>query len=174
MRLIIGLGNPGKEYQNTRHNAGFRLVEALAERESFLMNKKFEAELLEKKGFLLVKPQTFMNESGRAVRKMMDFYKLGTDDVVVVHDDLDLKLGEYKIQKGVGPKVHNGVSSVEACLPSKDFWRVRLGVDNRGKSMYGGTGADYVLAKFSKEELEILDEVLAEAADELLITLSLE
>lgn len=174
MKLIVGLGNPGKEYQNTRHSAGFEFVDRISDGARFNLDSKSESLTYKENDFLFVKPQTFMNESGRSVRKIMDFYKLGTEEVIIAHDDLDLKLGEYKIQKGVGPKIHNGVSSVESNLASKDFLRVRIGVDNREKSMYGGSGADYVLGKFSKEELEILDEVLEEAADELLVTLGLE
>jgi PTH1 family peptidyl-tRNA hydrolase len=174
MKLIVGLGNPGKEYLKTRHNLGFEFVDKISGGVRFVMDSKFESLVFKDKSWLLVKPQTFMNESGRAVRKIMDFYKLGTEDVVLVHDDLDLKLGDYKIQKGVGPKIHHGVSSVEACLPNKNFLRVRLGVDNREKFGYVGSGAEYVLGKFSQEEQEILEDILEEAADELLVALGLE
>lgn len=174
MKIIVGLGNPGKEYQNSRHNVGFEFVDRLAGGVKFNLDSKFEALVYKEKEVLFVKPQTYMNESGRAVRRIFDFYKMNTDQIIVVHDDLDLKLGEYKIQKGVGPKVHNGVSSVEASLPDKDFLRVRIGVDNREKTFYGGSGADYVLGKFSQEESEVMDEVLEEAADELLVALGIE
>lgn len=174
MKLIVGLGNPGKEYSTTRHNAGFEFVDSLSGRAKFTPDSKFESLLYKDKNILFVKPQTFMNESGRAVRKILDFYKLSVDDVILVHDDLDLKLGEYKIQKGIGPKVHNGVSSVEASLPDKNFLRLRLGVDNREKSFYAGSGADYVLGKFNNEELEVLEEIMEEAGDELLVALGLE
>jgi len=174
MKLVVGLGNPGKEYVNTRHNVGFEFVDKLSGGAKFSLESKFESLVYREKDILFVKPQTFMNESGRAVRKIMDFYKLGTDEVFLVHDDLDLKFGEYKIQKGVGPKVHNGVSSVESSLSDRNFLRVRIGVDNREAFPYGGSGADYVLSRFGKEELEELDEVLEEAADELLVALGLE
>lgn len=174
MRLIVGLGNPGKEYENTRHNAGFVFVDRLSGGARFNLDVKSESLTYKEREFLFVKPQTFMNDSGRSVRRILDFYKLGVDMLVIIHDDLDLKLGEYKIQKGVGPKVHNGVNSVEENLSTKDFWRVRIGVDNREKTMYGGSGSDYVLAKFSKEELEVLEEVVEEAGDELLVALGLE
>lgn len=174
MKLIVGLGNPGKEYRNTRHNIGFEFVDRLSGGVMYSLESKFESLVYREKNLLFVKPQTFMNESGRAVRKIMDFYKLGTGDIVLVHDDLDLKLGEYKLQRGVGPKVHNGVSSVEASLPDKNFLRVRIGVDNREKTLFTGSGADYVLSKFGKEELEEIDEVMEEAADELLVALGLE
>jgi len=174
MKLIIGLGNPGEEYKRTRHNAGFLIVEKLAGKESFSFDKKQEAEVLSTKSYLLVKPQTFMNESGRAVRKIMDFYKLEADDIVVIHDDLDIAFGEFKIQKEKGPKVHNGVKSVEQYLGRTDFWRVRIGIDNRQPGISYGTGADYVLSLLSKDEVKELDEVFEEAIKELEETLGLD
>lgn len=173
MRLIVGLGNPGEKYKNTRHNAGFRLIDKLAEGKNFSMNKKFEAEILEKDGYLLVKPQTFMNDSGRSVRKMVDFYKLSPGDVTVVHDDLDLDLGQRKMQLGVGPKVHNGINSVEESLGDKNFWRVRLGVDNRKTMVTSLSGADYVLENFGREEQKIMEKTIEEAMVELLIAMNL-
>ncbi len=173
MKLIVGLGNPGEKYKNTRHNAGFMFGDRLAENSKFSMSKKFEAEILEKDGFLMVKPQTFMNDSGRSVRRILDFYKLLPSDVIVAHDDLDIVLGERKIQMGIGPKVHNGVNSVEQYLGSMNFLRVRLGVDNRKQVQTNLSGADYVLDDFGKEEKKILNEVIDGAITELLIALSL-
>lgn len=174
MKIIVGLGNPGDEYKVTRHNAGFMFVDFMAEKQRFSLDKKFEAEVFKSGEFLFVKPQTFMNDSGRAVRKIMDFYKMSTDDLILVHDDLDLKLGEYKIQAGVGPKVHNGVTSVEQCVGGKGFMRVRLGVDGREDSSYEGSGADYILGRFANRELETVQDMIEEAADELLVALGLE
>lgn len=174
MYLIVGLGNLGEEYEKTRHNAGFMFLDKLAGKENFSFDKKQEAEVLMMKNFILVKPQTFMNDSGRAVRKVMDFYKLKIENVVIVHDDLDIAFGEYKIQKEKGPKVHNGVRSVEQCLGRTDFFRVRIGIDNRQPDVNYGTGADYVLSKFSKVELEDLDGVVNEAQKELAETLGLD
>ena len=110
MKIIVGLGNPGEKYKNTRHNMGFELVEVLAQGKRFSIDSKMESEICKDGNFVFVKPMTFMNESGRAVRKVMDFYKLSPNDLILVHDDLDLKLGDYKVQNGVGPKVHNGVN----------------------------------------------------------------
>ncbi len=173
MKIIVGLGNPGEEYEKTRHNAGFMFIDKLAGKDSFEMDKKQEAEILKRDSLLLIKPQTFMNDSGRAVRKIMDFYKAGIEDVVIVHDDLDIAFGEYKIQKEKGPKVHNGLKSVEQYLGRKDFLRVRIGIDNRQPVTGYGTGADYVLSKMSKEELKEINAVMDEIIRELAETLGL-
>ena len=171
MKILVGLGNYGKDYEGTRHNAGFFLVDQWAKGSAWSVDKKFEAEVLKMDEVILVKPLTYMNESGRAVRKIMDFYKLGTEDLILVHDDLDLKLGECKIQEAVGPKIHNGVNSVERYVGGKNFWRVRLGVDNRKETNYVGSGADYVLEKFRSEERVMLDETIKKAISELEVIL---
>lgn len=171
MKIIVGLGNPGDQYKETRHNAGFMFVDRMSQGLKFNLDKKFEAEVCKNGNLIFVKPQTFMNDSGRAVRKVMDFYKLGTDDLILIHDDLDIKIGEYKIQKGVGPKVHNGVSSVESNVVDRNFLRVRLGVDGRENIDYEVSGADYILGKFSKTEIEVVEDMIEEAADELLVVL---
>ncbi len=173
MYLIVGLGNPGEDYEKTRHNAGFLFINKLAGKEKFVVDRKMESETLKKGDVILAKPFTFMNDSGRAVRKIMDFYKLGIEKVVIVHDDLDIAFGEYKIQKEKGPKVHNGIKSVEQYLGRTDFLRVRIGIDNRQPGVSYGTGADYVLSKMSKEELKEIDGSMDEAVKELAETLSL-
>lgn len=167
MKLIVGLGNPGKEYEGTRHNAGFLMVEKMAGGEKFRLDKKMEAEIAKKGDTLLVKPQTYMNDSGRAVRKIIDFYKINLSDLIVIHDDLDIDLGLWKIQKGIGPKIHNGVNSVEECVGDKDFWRLRIGIDNRKKELTRLSGADYVLARFSNEEEAELKMIFDKLQDEL-------
>jgi peptidyl-tRNA hydrolase, PTH1 family len=174
MYLIVGLGNPGEGYEKTRHNAGFLFVNKLAENEKWEIDRKQEAEVLKKEEYLLAKPFTFMNDSGRAVRKIMDFYKLTAEKVVIVHDDLDIAFGEYKIQKEKGPKIHNGVRSVEQNMGRTDFWRVRIGIDNREPGGSYGTGADYVLSKMSKSELAEIDGVIEEAVKELAETFGLD
>ena len=173
MYLIVGLGNPGEDYEKTRHNAGFLFINKLAGKEKFVVDRKMESETLKRGEIILVKPFTFMNDSGRAVRKIVDFYKLGIENVVIVHDDLDIAFGEYKIQKEKGPKVHNGIKSVEQYLGRTDFLRVRIGIDNRQPGVSYGTGADYVLSKMSKEELKEIDKSLDETIKELAETLSL-
>lgn len=172
MKLIIGLGNPGEQYKNNRHNVGFMAIDKLLarmQRDSstsvgMTSNTRFKAEVARVGEYIFAKPQTFMNASGQAVSKIKNFYKIGDDDIYLIHDDLDIRLGDYKIQKAVGPKVHNGVESVEKELGTKDFWRVRMGVDNRAEKI---PGDEYVLSNFSSEEKEKLAGVLDKVVDEL-------
>ncbi len=158
MKLVVGLGNPGETHANNRHNVGFMVVDRLAKEAGW--ESKFEALILKARDYLLVKPQTFMNRSGEVVAKLANFYKVATDDLMVIHDDLDIRLGEYKIQKGVGPKVHNGLTSVEERLGTANFWRLRIGVDNRPTGQARTPGEEYVLADFLPEEKAIVDGVI--------------
>ncbi len=170
MKLIVGLGNPGKEYEKTRHNVGFKVVDLLASswEEKFKKEEKFRAEILRRGQNIFAKSQTFMNESGKSVSKLSGFYKVDLEDLIVIHDDLDIRLGEYKVQKGVGPKIHNGINSVEEKLGDKNFWRVRVGIDNRTQEERAKLeGSDYVLGKFQKDEEKILEEVLERIVKEL-------
>jgi PTH1 family peptidyl-tRNA hydrolase len=150
MKIILGLGNPGVEYANTRHNAGILLVDNFSQRlsSSYGWRREKNKFIFKTDKFMLVKTASvFMNESG-SITPSGQFY--------LVHDDLDIRLGEFKIQMGKGPKVHNGVESVENALKTKDFWRIRIGIDNRTTPVDGET---YVLQKFSSEERKILDGV---------------
>lgn len=164
MKLLVGLGNTGTKYKNTRHNVGFMVVDYMLSKLSdspdnkFKKESKFFSEVVYSPNVIIAKPQTFMNDSGKAVSALSSFYKIDQTDIFVVHDDLDIKLGEYKIQKGKGPKVHNGILSIEKELRKTDFWRVRVGVDNREPEnrMKGET---YVLQKFTEEELKIIENV---------------
>ncbi len=173
MKIIVGLGNPGEKYAKNRHNVGFRVVDKLFAVDSRQLavrwESKFAALICKVGDTLLVKPQTFMNRSGEAVSQIVNFYKVPADDLIVVHDDLDIRLGEYKIQNGVGPKVHNGLTSVEEHLGKKDFWRIRVGVDNR--PMTNGewrmTGEDYVLSDFSSDEAIMIDKIIIEITGQL-------
>lgn len=164
MKLIVGLGNPGIEHKNNRHNAGFMVVEKLAEGD---FENKFEAEISRRGETLLVKPQTFMNRSGEAVAKIVSFYKIDMANLFLVHDDLDIRLGDYKIQLGIGPKVHYGLNSVEEKLGGKNFWRIRIGVDNRPVGEARTPGDEYVLADFSDEEKIIVNGVIEKAVKEI-------
>lgn len=192
---MVGLGNPGKEYDDTRHNVGFRVVEELSTKfearnskqfprqrqvqlggqanTKFKFSKRFIAEVCDLGEIKIVKPQTFMNRSGVAVRRIIDYYqnsKFETRNsklewLWVVHDDLDIEWGEYKIDFAKGPKVHNGVNSVEEQLGTDQFWRVRVGVDGRSREERGRVPGDrYVLMKLMSEEIDELDRVVGEIA----------
>src|SRR3990167_683179 len=171
MKLVVGLGNPGEAHANNRHNVGFMVVDKIAEFRSqnseIRWETKFEGLICKFERVLLVKPQMFMNRSGEVVTKIANFYKVTIDDLVVIHDDLDIRLGEYKIQKGVGPKVHNGLTSVEEQLGTANFWRLRVGVDNRLPGHARVPGDEYVLSDFTAEEKEISDGGMGEAGKEL-------
>lgn len=169
MWIVVGLGNIGEKYQDTRHNVGFVVVEKIASKLELEWEKKdkFEAEVAQGEGLVLVKPHTYMNSSGRSVRRIADFFKVGVASLIVVHDDLDIRLAESKIQVGKGPKVHNGVSSVEECMGNGGFWRVRVGVDNRDAKARV-KGEEYVLGSFRKDEREVIERVAEEVASEIL------
>ncbi len=146
MKLVIGLGNPGKKFKNNRHNVGHIFVGYLRSKikdQNKDLNLKLE------------KTNVFMNESGDFVKKATRTYHLEPSNLFVVHDDLDLPLGQWKIQLGIGPKIHYGVNSIEEALGSKNFWRIRIGVDNRDPNNRI-SGDEYVLQDFTKEETEIL------------------
>lgn len=134
MKLIIGLGNPGKKYENTRHNVGFMVVDELARKWTkgevkWEENRKFKSLILAPNpSTLFVKPQTFMNNSGMAVVALVNFYKVGGEDLWIIHDDLDIPVGRIKIAKGKGTAGHHGVASIVEALGSTDFVRFRLGI----------------------------------------------
>ncbi|MDD2277339.1 MAG: aminoacyl-tRNA hydrolase, partial [Smithellaceae bacterium] len=165
--LVIGLGNPGKRYESTRHNIGFMVVEKLAERWKIeLKHKSFNAlwgkGAMDKKQVLLAKPQTFMNLSGTAARRLQSFFKTDISNLIVIHDDLDLPFGSIRMKAGGGTAGHKGLSSIESNLGNSGFIRVRLGI---GKPVDKSRIEGYVLEPFRKEEQEILPEVIERAAD---------
>lgn len=152
MKLVVGLGNPGRKYSRTRHNVGWRVVEALTAsmNGSFSYVKACENDLAKIGDVVVIKPQTFMNESGRAVRAAMDYYKIASADVLVVHDDKDLPFGTIRLRFGGSSAGHNGVQSVIEHL-GEGFSRVRIGVANAEIAKFADA-ADFVLARFTKEE----------------------
>ena len=154
MFLIVGLGNPGAEYVNTRHNTGFMVVDALHEKYKFsAFREKFDALIAEgeidgEKVFLL-KPQTYMNLSGNAVVKAANFYKILPEKIIVIHDDMDLPVGKLKIKKGGGAGGHNGLKSIDAAI-TPEYLRIRMGVGHpEGK---GDEIVHHVLSRFGKED----------------------
>lgn len=155
MRLIVGLGNPDIAYDKTRHNVGFMFVDELKNsRTKELQNVR------------VFKSDQFMNDSGLFVKKLLTTYHTPLTDLYVVHDDLDIKLGEYKIQFGKGPKDHNGLKSINQELGTDQYWHVRVGVDNR--DLENRTkGEEYVLQDFTEEERLILEKVVKEICEKL-------
>jgi PTH1 family peptidyl-tRNA hydrolase len=156
VRLVVGLGNPGKEYERTRHNAGFWLVERFASANGVILRKdaKFQALVGRHEQAFLLLPQSFMNASGRAVQMLAGFFKVKPEEILVVHDELDFEPGVARVKQGGGIAGHNGLKDISQRLASHDYWRLRLGV---GKPPPGGEGADYVLEKPSAEDLAAIN-----------------
>ncbi len=163
IRLIAGLGNPGREYEHSRHNAGFMIVDRLARRlgAEFANERKFEARFARSGALFLLKPQTFMNLSGRSVAAVCQFYKIEPAEVLVVYDDVALPEGKIRIRLGGSAGGHNGMRSLIACLGTDQFPRVRFGVGaSDGKSLVG-----HVLGAFDPASLEGLDKSLENAVE---------
>jgi peptidyl-tRNA hydrolase, PTH1 family len=156
--LIAGLGNPGRAYTHHRHNAGFMALDALAQ--GGVWSKKFHSDFTEitREGekLLLLKPQTFMNRSGQALRAAADFYKIPPAQIIVLHDDLDLPLGKLRIKQGGGHGGHNGLRDIDAHL-GPDYWRIRLGIGHPGDK---DRVHEYVLSNFAPEERSVMGALL--------------
>jgi PTH1 family peptidyl-tRNA hydrolase len=168
IKLIVGLGNPGREYEATRHNAGFWWVDELARNSdaNFRNDSKFHGLVarttLHGHEVHLLKPQTFMNVSGRAVVALALFYKILPDQILVVHDELDLPPGSAKLKLGGGHGGHNGLKDIIAQLGTKDFWRLRIGIGHPGER---SEVVNYVLNAPRKEEQVLIEEALQRALD---------
>ena len=167
MYLIAGLGNPTKQYEGTRHNAGFSAIDVLADKLGISVNENKHKGLCGKgmigeKKVVLLKPQTFMNLSGESLRPIMDFYKLEPEDFIIIHDDIDLDVGRLRIRRKGSAGGHNGLKSIINHLGSMDFPRVKIGVGEKPK---GYDLADYVLGHFTKQEQAIFAERFDEVYD---------
>ena len=168
IKLIIGLGNPGREHEATRHNAGFWWVDEFVRSQggSFRVDNKFHGMVarvsVHGHDVHLLKPQTFMNDSGRAVAALALFYKILPNQMLVVHDELDLPPGSAKIKLGGGPGGHNGLKDIIAHLGTKEFWRLRIGIGHPGER---NAVVNYVLNAPRKEEQGLIDEALQRAQD---------
>lgn len=185
MKVIVGLGNPGDEYEQTRHNVGWMVLDALAEKLSqdepassaggWQHDAKFEADVFEvgsgEARCLLLKPTTFMNNSGRSVERVRAFYKLESTEIIVVHDELDLPLGTVRIRLGGQTAGHNGVGSLIHHLGTDQFSRVRLGIEtDHPERVLDTTG--YVLDRFSADERLLVDKVIDQTVSHLVDSLS--
>ncbi|MBQ9018786.1 MAG: aminoacyl-tRNA hydrolase [Bacilli bacterium] len=161
MKLIVGLGNPGKEYVNTRHNVGFSFIDTYLDYKNIneKWTKKFDGEYLEttigSEKVLFLKPLTFMNLSGNSVRKIMDYFKINVSDILIVSDDLDLNVGNFKLKLNGSCGGHNGLRSIESSIGTSNYKRLKIGISNDKDS----DTKDYVLGNFSKEEKNTLEEL---------------
>lgn len=163
MYIIVGLGNPGSKYENTRHNMGFKAIDAMASEFGIDVNRaKFKGLIGEgsigSEKVILLKPQTYMNLSGQSVREIMNFYKIPEENLIVIYDDFDLPIGSIRVRKSGGPGTHNGMKSVVQELGSRKFPRVRVGIGSSD-----GSTIQFVIGKVGKDEQQILNEA-AEAA----------
>lgn len=160
IKLAVFLGNPGNEYTQTRHNFGRILLDHLTKDQPFSWTGKFRGFFaqwqLNGRNIYCLKPETFMNRSGESVRPAADYYKLKTEEILVVHDDLELPFGEFKIKAGGGLGGHNGLRSIKDCLGTPDFYRLRLGIGRPNR----GSVSSFVLSPFSPEEKDSLDTVI--------------
>ena len=175
MYIIVGLGNPDRKYQGTRHNIGFDVVDAFAKRFSIdVINKKFNAlvgtGVAEGHKVVLVKPQTYMNLSGESVRRVLDFYKVDeTQELIVISDDISLDVGRLRIRKKGSAGGHNGLKNIILHLGYGNFHRIKVGV---GEKPTGYDLADYVLGHFSKEEQKVMEETAKRAVEALLVMMN--
>ena len=166
MKIIAGLGNPGKEYENTKHNVGFLTIDILAEKYDIKVNKiKFMGlvgeGMIGTEKVILVKPQTYMNLSGQCIREIVAFYKLDMEDLVVIYDDIDLPMGNLRIRKKGSAGTHNGMRSIIYDLQDDGFPRVRVGIGGERK----GDLANYVISGFSCDDRKLIEEAIVKAAD---------
>ncbi len=167
LRIIVGLGNPGPEHQLTRHNAGFWFVDLLARRHGgeFRDYRKYSGETakitLSERELILLKPTTYMNRSGLSVRQLSDFYKVAPEDILVVHDELDLPVGSVRLKQGGGHGGHNGLRDTIAHI-GENFWRLRLGIGHPGNKT---EVIDYVLTRAARAEEDLILESVSTAAD---------
>lgn len=163
MKLIVGLGNPGKKYANTRHNVGFMVLDRIADKHgvSFNDNKFNGLASIIKIGnakIMLLKPQKFMNLSGEVIKEYASYYKIEIDDILVIHDDLDIDLGNFKLKSKGSSGGHNGLKNIELMINSIDYKRIKIGIFNNNKF----DAKDFVLGKFTKTEKEIINKVIEE------------
>ncbi|MCI9102660.1 MAG: aminoacyl-tRNA hydrolase [Lachnospiraceae bacterium] len=167
MYIIAGLGNPTKEYEKTRHNAGFDAIDVLAEKHGIqITERKHKAfcgtGFIGGERVLLAKPQTFMNASGESLREAADFYKIRPEQVIVIYDDISLRVGQLRIRTKGSAGGHNGIKSIIAHLGSQDFPRIKIGVGAKPDRM---DLADYVLSRFSQTDRQMMEDAFQDAAD---------
>lgn len=161
MKLVVGLGNPAVSYRLTRHNVGFMVLDNIVP--EWQVDKKLKTAMSKQAGVMYIKPLTFMNNSGEAVRAVMDYYHVTLPELLVIFDDKDLPFGTIRFRSKGSSGGHNGIKSIITHVGSEDFARFKVGIAPINPEQVMGDTADYVLAKFSKEELKQLPEVIAQA-----------
>ncbi len=179
MKIIIGLGNPGKKYEKTRHNVGYRVIDKLHELlnfDEFAEKNKFNALISEgefrDEKVILVKPLTYMNLSGRTAKSITDFFKILYHDMWIVYDDLDFEVGKFKIKENGSAGSHNGMSSIIQSIGSHNFPRFRIGIDSRTPEQKTNESAgNYVLSKFSFKERRLMNQTIENAAESIIYAL---
>ncbi len=158
MKLIVGIGNPGKQYENTRHNIGFMVIDAYLGDVSY--QEKFNALYFKKiiagETVYFLKPLSYVNNSGMAISAFMKYYDIDIEDILVIHDDLDEDVGQYKLKTNSSSGGHNGIKSIISCLGTQEFLRLKIGINNE----YRHDTIDFVLGKLSKKEMEIFNEYI--------------
>src|SRR3989344_2669205 len=154
MKLIVGLGNPGEKYKNNRHNSGFIIIDRIASESGGVWNfeSRFNAEVCKLNNTLLIKPHTFVNNSGEAVSQIVNFYRIDLNDLTVIHDDVDMEFGAVRLKKGMGSGGHHGVENIIEKLGTKEFWRLKIGV-GRPDPPLAYDVEDWVLTDFTPDEL---------------------
>lgn len=166
MYIIVGLGNPSKEYERTRHNAGFSVIDVLADRYDIGVTERkhrafFGKGLIEGHKVILAKPQTYMNLSGESVRSLVDYYKTEPEELIIIYDDISLAPGQLRIRAKGSAGGHNGIKNIIAHLGTQEFARIKVGIGSKPRNM---DLADYVLSRFSKGEQELMDQAYQQAA----------
>ena len=163
MKLVVGLGNPGRKYKSTKHNVGFMCLDYFAKENKlkFKKDNKFSGETLRMGNLVLLKPHTFMNESGQSVRKIMNFYNISENDILIIHDDLDLPLGKTRLREKGSSAGHNGIKSIMSNIQTEEFKRVRIGIDKN--PLY--EPKNYVLSSFSKKEKALVEPILIKVSE---------
>ena len=161
INLIVGLGNPGNKYEGTRHNIGFSFIDFFSKQtECTITESKFQSLIgskdISEQKFILMKPQTYMNHSGEAVKEIKNFYKINPSEIIVIYDDLDLDVGQIKIKNTGSSGGHNGISSIINNIGSNEFTRIRIGI---GKPKEKSMTNKYVLSKFSKDDQKIINDI---------------
>lgn len=164
MKLVIGLGNPGKQYEKTRHNCGFKAIDFYAEKNNLVFKSKFNGlyseQIINNEKIVFLKPQSFMNLSGEVVLSYVKYFNIDIEDILVIYDDVNYSVGNFKIKRGGSSGGHNGIDNIIDLLKTEDIIRIKIGISKNEIPL-----TDYVLSKFSKEEEKLIESILPTISD---------